>query len=366
MLFLVFAAVQVATRQADEAAQPDRTIVGAGASFHEAGYKQWMVALSSVKPNKINTGRVAYTYESTGSGAGKQRLLEGQSDFAGSDSELSEAQAMQCPDCWFVPALAGAVAVIYNLPTFSGMLQIPRSELADLFSGRQMMWSELAEWNLELLGVNEPIRVHARGGSSGTTAVFTSALASFSPAFRSSPGVSSAAGFAWPRGIRQSGSAFEVVRSVLLEEYSIGYASLADARAWKAQAASISNSEGEFVQPTARAVQEAMDATVQNKLSPTEAAALVGNASSSTTKLHYLSIVDPQGAKLAYPIAGLTYVGFDAARLDCTTLYSVVFLVWWALTDCQVCQALLARLAGRPFICSTCIGTAELNYKRMS
>ena len=156
------------------------------------------------------------------------------------------------------------------------------------------------------------------------------------------------------------------VPAVLLEEYSIGYASLADAKAWKAQAASISNSDGEFVQPTARAVQEAMDATVQNKLSPTEAAALVGNASSSTTKLHYLSIVDPQGAKLAYPIAGLTYVGFDAARLDCTTLYSVVFLVWWALTDCQVCQALLARLAGRPFICSTCIGTAELNYKRMS
>ena len=59
------------------------------------------------------------------------------------------------------------------------------------------MWSELAQWNAELAGRDDAINVHARRRSSGTTEVFTRALASFSEAFAAAPGVSSASSFEW-------------------------------------------------------------------------------------------------------------------------------------------------------------------------
>ena len=146
--------------------------------------------------------RVSYTYESTGSGTGKKRLLAAESDFAGSDSILSDEQAAACPECWFVPSLAGAVAVVYNLPGFEGALHIPRKVLAGIFRGSIKLWSELSEWNSELEGVDEEIRVSVRKDKSGTTEVFTSALASFSAEFAASPGVSSKP--IWPSTVHAS------------------------------------------------------------------------------------------------------------------------------------------------------------------
>ena len=297
-----------------------RTRVGAGASFPYKVYRKWMVALGRLRSEQ----RASYTYESTGSGTGKKRLLAGESDFAGSDSKLSDEQVAACPECWFVPSLAGAVAVVYNLPGFEGALQIPRKVLASIFRGSIKQWSELSEWNSELEGMDEEIKVAVRKDKSGTTEVFTSALASFSAEFAASPGVSSKP--IWPETVHAADGTGGLARKVLLTPYSIGYISLADAKAWKTRYAKISNVDGHFVEPTSSGVQAAMDA-------------FAGEAGSnqSTKRLHYLSIVDPQNSPAAYPIAALTYLTFNPAVLDCETLYDVVFLVYWALSDTQAC-----------------------------
>ena len=42
-------------------------------------------------------------------------------------------------------------------------------------------------------------------------------------------------------------------------------------------------------------------------------------------------------------VAGLTYIGFNAARIDCDTLFQVALFIHWALTDEEVCANLLSE-----------------------
>ena len=234
----------------------------------------------------------------TGSGTGKSRLLSGHYDFAGSDSQLSAEQRTECPECWFVPALAGAVAVVYHVPDFAGPLLIPREVLAGIFRGSVTKWSALAEWNTKLSGRDEPIVVCVRGEASGTTELFTTALASFSSEFAANPGANSLPN--WPGDFRLHNDTSLLVRSTMLGQCSIGYASLADAKAWGAPVARISNSEGRFIAPTSQAVQAAMDAFVNTSANN----GADGLDEREQWRLMYMNIVDPQQALLAYPIAG--------------------------------------------------------------
>ena len=49
---------------------------------------------------------VKYTYEPTGSGDGKAKVLAGLAHFAGSDSALSAKEQLAAPNAWFVPLAA--------------------------------------------------------------------------------------------------------------------------------------------------------------------------------------------------------------------------------------------------------------------
>ena len=304
------AALLAAVAASVGSAHGNRVVVGAGASFPLQVYKRWMVSVDQQKES------IRYTYKATGSGTGKSRLLSGAVDFAGSDSPLSTEQRQECPQCWFVPSLAGAVAVGYNVPGLSSVLRIPREVLASIFLGRVRMWSELAELNPQLVNTTERIRLVVRADKSGTTQVFTEALSSFSSEFAENPGVSSLPD--WPSFELKAKGTDGLARSVLIQDFSIGYLSLVDAKQWKLPTAMISNAEGEFVEPTVETVQAAMDA-------------LPFDTSPDST-LMVFSLVDPKGVKNAYPIATLTYLAFDAARLtDCDRLYNVIFLIYWAM-----------------------------------
>ena len=285
-------------------------------------YDKWMLAIRSSSATRSGQ-QVEYTYEATGSGTGKQRLLSGTVDFAGSDSKLSTEQESECPGCWFVPSLAGAVTVGYNVPGLNAVLRIPREVLASIFRGDVRLWSELSEWNPALAGMKERIRLCVRADKSGTTEVFTSALSSFSSAFGEKPGISSLP--EWPVSDSRSAGTAALARSILISDYSLGYLSLADARQWGVLTAMISNAEGEFVAPTVASVQAAMDAVRGRRRRRQEG---------GSSQLMYQSIIDPHNEREAYPIASFTYFAFDAGRLvDCDRLYDVVYLVLWALTD---------------------------------
>ena len=137
-----------------------------------------MVAVSSDTRRET---RVKYTYNPTGSGDGKAQIVAGSVHFAGSDSALSAKDKLAVPNAWFVPSLAGGVAVGFNVPGIgSDELSIPRDTLADVFLGKIRQWSELAPWNRKLENVTQEISIIVRSESSGTTSVFTSALSSFS------------------------------------------------------------------------------------------------------------------------------------------------------------------------------------------
>jgi ABC-type phosphate transport system substrate-binding protein len=124
-------------------------------------------------------------------------------DFSGSDSVLSEADYSNFPDLQMLPSVAGAVVPIYNIPeianggTKSG-LALSRSTLAGIFKGTIRYWGDAniikdVNQSSRSLAValkrlsKVPINVVVRQDSSGTSEIFSNALASFDPKGVSSP-----------------------------------------------------------------------------------------------------------------------------------------------------------------------------------
>ena len=283
-----------------------------------AVYRKWMEVLSS-KRHKDN---VYYTYEPTGSGDGTAKLIHGTVPFAGSDSALSAKEKLAIPDAWFVPSLAGGVAIGFNVPGIgSEELNIPRGALADVFLGKIRRWSGLAQWNPKLENVSQDISIVVRSESSGTTSVFTSALSSFSAEWKNKTGSSSLP--EWPVAASKHEGNAGVAIGIRLTPYSIGYLNVADAKTYGVAYAKIANAEGRYVSPTLEAVQAATS-TFGPKLE-----ALVKSGSTN----FYVDTVDPKGEPEAYPISTFTYFVFDAGRLDCDTMLDVLFLVYWAWAD---------------------------------
>jgi len=265
---------------------------------------------------------VKYTYQPTGSGDGKAQIIAGSVHFAGTDSALSAKEKLAIPNAWFVPSLAGGVAVGFNVPGIgSEELNIPRGALADVFLGKIRQWSGLAQWNPKLENVSQDIQFVVRNDSSGTTSVFTSALSSFSAEWKASVGSASLP--KWPVAVSKFEGNAGVAIGIRLRPHSIGYLNVADATAFGVLCANISNAEGRFISPTLAAVQAATDA-----LGP-KMEALVKNGST----YFYVDAVDPPGIPEAYPISTLTYFVFDVDRLDCEVLSHVLFLIYWAWTD---------------------------------
>ena len=290
-----------------------------GCLLRYGAYDNWMVALSS----DTRRGKtVKYTYEPTGSGDGKAQIIAGSVHFAGSDSALSAKEKLAVPNAWFVPSLAGGVAVGFNVPGIgSEELNIPREALVDVFLGKIGRWSGLAPWNPKLENLTQDISIVVRSESSGTTSVFTSALSSFSAEWRNNTGSSSLP--KWPVAASKHEGNAGVAIGIRVTPYSIGYLNVGDAMAYGVAYAKIANAEGRYVSPTLKAVQAATGA-FGPKLE-----ALVKNGSTN----FYVDTVDPKGEPEAYPISTFTYFVFDAGRLDCDTMVDVLFLVYWAWVD---------------------------------
>ena len=283
-----------------------------------AVYRKWMEVLSS-KRHKDN---VYYTYEPTGSGDGKAKFVNRTVPFAGSDLALSAEEKLAIPDAWFVPSLAGGVAVGFNVPGIgSEELSIPREALADVFLGKIRRWSGLAQWNPKLETVSQDISIVVRSESSGTTSVITSALSSFSAEWKNKTGSSGLP--KWPVAASKHEGNAGVAVGIRVTPYSIGYLNVADAKTYGVAYAKIANAEGRYIAPTLEAVQAAT-----NAFGP-KLEALVKNGSTN----FYVDAVDPKGEPAAYPISTFTYLAFDVGRMDCETMLDVLFFVYWAWTD---------------------------------
>jgi len=116
-------------------------------------------------------------------------------DFAASDSVLGVADYVAFPDLQMFPAVAGAVVPIYNVPELQGYtLVLSRNSIALIYLGAIRYWNDPRIINdntgytkLILSTLAQPIRVVVRTDSSGTTEIFTTGIASFSPCCQTTP-----------------------------------------------------------------------------------------------------------------------------------------------------------------------------------
>eukprot|EP01041_Mallomonas_annulata_P008823 gene8823-18263_t len=118
-------------------------------------------------------------------------------DFGGSSSTLSDNDYEAFPDLQMLPAMAGAVVPIYNIPELaeiSNSLVLSRSTIVNIFLGniRFLNDSRILNDNTGtvrqiLSGLSKEINVVVRTDSGGQTEIFSLALGSFSPATSSTP-----------------------------------------------------------------------------------------------------------------------------------------------------------------------------------
>ncbi len=289
------------------------TINGAGSTFAQPVYSQWIFTYKSVDPS------VSMNYQGIGSGGGKNGIINNTLDFAGSDSVLSQAEYTSGKDLQMYPTLAGAVVLIYNLPGVSQTLTLNGAVLAGIYNAKITKWNDpaIAVLNTGASLPDQPITAAHRSDGSGTTEIFTNALSAFSADWKSAVGAGTSV--QWPvdkagNGIGGKGSQ-GVSAAVQNTPYSIGYVELSYAVANKINFANMVNKAGNQVTANAQSLQSAMN----------------DFANSFTPQLTNL-IVDGQGAN-SWPIAGYTYLILHTNMPDCAKASGIVKFFKWALTD---------------------------------
>ena len=156
------------------------TIDGAGASSQDAAQQAWQGGFLRSHPD------VTINYAPIGSGGGRERFVNGATDFGGTDAALSEkelaAANKRCGKVIEVPAYISPIAVGFNLKTPQGKkierLNLAPETLAKIFSGEITSWDApaIAKSNPDVnLPATRITPVH-RSDESGTTENFTDYL----------------------------------------------------------------------------------------------------------------------------------------------------------------------------------------------
>ena len=118
-------------------------------------------------------------YTPSGSGAGRNEFLGGQTDFAGSDSALKDgdetnrAQQRCASPAWNIPLVVGPVAIAYNVAGITD-LALDGTTAAKIFNGQITTWNDpaVAALNPGKALPAAPIVVNFRSDESGTTENF--------------------------------------------------------------------------------------------------------------------------------------------------------------------------------------------------
>ncbi|KAI9197117.1 uncharacterized protein BJ171DRAFT_634457 [Polychytrium aggregatum] len=179
--FLIAAWLLLASIVSAQTTQAAMSIAGSGASFPGSLYIQLAQDFTNAQT------QVQVTYSPTSSGNGRRDLVNTTLyQFIGSDnipavsfpSSYTKSQTALLP----FPAVFGGIAVVYNLNGLTNTpLVLTRKNIADIFSGAVQMWNDasLTGQNPALSAVNQRIQLVVRGGSSGTTSNFLTAVNKF-------------------------------------------------------------------------------------------------------------------------------------------------------------------------------------------
>lgn len=317
ILSIVLSACSSASAQSSKTNQPAAASVqvnGAGSTFIQPVLTEWIFAYQYIDPS------VTINYQGIGSGGGKKSIIDNTVDFAGSDSVLSDQEYASGKDLQMYPMLSGAVVPIYNLSDLSEPLVLNGNILVGIYDGTITHWNDpvIATLNPGVSLPDAPITAVHRSDGSGTTEIFTDALASFSENWKANVGAGTSV--EWPvdkagNGIGGKGNQ-GVAAAVQNTPNSIGYVELSYAIANKIAFANLINQAGNTVTANADSMQSAMN----------------DYANTFTNNLTNI-IVNGPGAN-SWPIAGYTYIILHTSSMtDCAKADKILKFMKWSLTD---------------------------------
>ncbi len=232
------------------------TLEGYGASFLNPLLSQWEVDYASSSSNRVN-------YVSETAVAGIEALASGTADFAATDEPVTPSELSTMPGpILTLPVTGGALAIVYNIPSLSGTLNLTGVDLADIYLGTITNWDDpgLAA-NTSGLPDHQILPV-VRSGSAGTNFVLTNFLSDDSSAWASGPGTT--VDPTWPTVSGETGESSNSALAKYVAEtpYTIGYVDLADAESNHLPTAGVLDPHRpvwQFVQPTVADTQAAVN-----------------------------------------------------------------------------------------------------------
>ncbi|MEP6796698.1 MAG: substrate-binding domain-containing protein [Lapillicoccus sp.] len=145
-------------------------IKGSGSTYVGIAMRQW------VAQGQSQGWSVEYT--PTGSPTGMNTYNLALNDYAATEAEFVSLALNPSRGYQYVPDVAGATAIMYNVKESSGRqvdyLHLDRKTVARIFIGTITRWSDpaISATNKGIVFPDQPIRVVLRGNSSGTTALF--------------------------------------------------------------------------------------------------------------------------------------------------------------------------------------------------
>jgi phosphate transport system substrate-binding protein len=182
LLLLTVAAAVISVSAAPIAEAAPARINGQGSSYVALAMQQWVA--------DAQTSGLQVNYLPTGSPGGLTSFGQSLADFAGTEAEFTALSTQGVGDTrgyQYVPSVAGAVAVMYNVQDAAGRkvdyLHLARRTIARIFTGDITTWSDpaITADNKGLVLPDQPINVVYRGGQSGTTGLFYDFVANVAP-----------------------------------------------------------------------------------------------------------------------------------------------------------------------------------------
>jgi phosphate transport system substrate-binding protein len=250
----------------DKPAQPQPvegkvTLNGSGSTF------QMPFQQAAIEPFQKANPNITINYAGGGSGRGRQQLADMVIDFAGTDAPYSpeDLAKVKGGQVLYFPLLLGPITMSYNV---GGVKQLHLSPvtIAKIFSRQITKWNDpaIVEDNPGTKLPGNDIVVARRADGSGTTENFTKYLVT---AASGTWKLKSGATIEWPHDTVAGDGNGGVAQIIKSTNGAIGYVDLSDAKAAGLKFASVKNSAGKFVEPTAESASTAGDGIeVQNNL----------------------------------------------------------------------------------------------------
>ena len=287
-----------------------KELTGAGSTFAFPLFSKMFDAYNKLCGVRVN-------YQSIGSGGGIRQFQQMTVDFGATDGIMTDQQKAQTKGgtTIHVPIMAGAEAVVYNLPGIaSGAIKMTPDVIADIYLKKIKKWNDpaLVSLNPDVKLPNLDIAVVHRSDGSGTTFIWTNYLSKVSKEWAKKVGYATSVN--WPGDIGGAGNE-GVANQVKQIPGGIGYVELAYAMQNKMPWAQVRNKAGVYLEPS---------------LEATAAAADVADLPDNMEVL----ITDSANPK-AYPISGFTWVLLYESPKDQAHADAVTRLVWWIIHDGQ-------------------------------